>query len=148
VGKKRWFSLVLVSAALPLSGFAAALWQVSGSTTAEARASEARLEATGGAASDLYPGGYQPATISVRNTNSYPVQFGQFSITNVTVDPDHPSCPGQVVRLDPATTGHSTTLLPGELRDFQVGVGLDPAAPQECVEAVFTITYHAAGSVG
>lgn len=88
------------------------------------------------------------ATISVRNPNAYPVQFGQFSISNVTVDPAHPACPGGVVGLDPATSSHTTTLLPGEMRDFQVGVGLHPDAPQGCTGAVFTITYQAAGSVG
>jgi hypothetical protein len=127
-------------------GIAVAGWRVTGTTVAPVEAADARLDVSGGAVSDVHPGGVRPALLTVGNPNTFPVELTGFAFLDVVVDPAHPGCPASVISIQSAPP--PTTLLPLQDQQFEVGVGMDPAAPQACLGATFEVTWEAVGRVG
>jgi hypothetical protein len=147
--KKRVVAVSAAAAAtIAATGVGWSMWMVQGVAMAPATAASATLEVSAAPANGLYPGGYVVVPVTVRNPNAYPVQFGHLWVEGVNVDANHQYCPPQVVQIDPTTADRQTVLLPQSEQVFEVGVGLEPSAPQSCDGAVFDVEYGANGSVG
>lgn len=139
-------STVGLTGALLAGGVATAGWVASGFSHATVTSADPRLDVTGGDVQDVYPGGSRPTQLTVRNLNAFPVDFGTVELADVVVDPNHTSCPPDVLGVD--WNNPHIMLLPGNVQTFDVGVTMKPDAPQACAGASFSVDWRAWGTVG
>lgn len=135
---------LLATASLGITATAAyAAWSVSGSATTTARAaSVTALGVTVSAPTGLFPGATRAVTITVTNTNEFPVKLLTAGLSGVTSNAG--TCAGTNLTLG-TVSGTLPTLAPGASDSLSTSVSLVNDAANACQGVTFSLTASVSG---
>lgn len=133
--------------ALVGGGIAFAAWTSTGTGTGSATAGDAAVlgVAQDAAVGGLFPTGTKDVSITVTNTNSYPIKVSSLVPGAVSVDSGHAGCTSPAVTFS-SLTALTDRVAAGGTKTYTVNAAMGADSSNGCQGATFSTPYTATGA--